>query len=156
MKTHGRLTLHGRFTIEVFDARSLLLVDSQSWSNLIVNTGGALALDLLAGAGGTPFDNANAHIGVGNSATAPAVSQTDLLGASTLRKAMSVTFPSRAGQVMTYQSLFGTGDANFAWNEIGMFNAAAAQIMLCRSLVSNPFTKTSGLTVTATYTITCP
>lgn len=148
--------LSGVFGIRAFDLDGRL-VHEQQFRNLVVNTGGAIALDLIIGAGGTAFSNANAHIGIGDSSTAPAVGQTDLQAAvNKLRKAMDATFPSRAGQVLTSQSTFGTGDANFTWNEIAWFNAAAAGTMFCRSLLASPFTKTAALTIETTYTLTCP
>jgi hypothetical protein len=103
----------------------------------------------------TEFNNANAHIGVGNSTTAFAASQTDLQGASKTRKAMEATYPTRATNVLTFRSLFGTGDANHAWDEWGVFNAAAAGVMLNRKVEAFG-TKTAAaqwqLTVTLTVT----
>ena len=97
----------------------------------------------LAGEAFTAFNNANARIGVGDSSTAFAAGQTDLQAASNkLRKAMEAAYPSRAGNVLTFRSLFGTSEANFAWNEWGVFNAAAAGVMLNRK-VESLGTKTS-------------
>lgn len=155
-----RIGVRGQFRLDkyrILKSGNLRLIDVIEFPNIIVNTGGAILLDLFAGAGGTAFNNANAYIGIGDSSTAPAVGQTDLQAASNkLRKAMDATFPSRSGQVMTYKSTFGTSDANYAWNEISMFNAAAAGTMSNRALVPSPFTKTAGLSIAATYTLTCP
>ena len=124
--------------------------------NAYVNTGGALALDLIAGAGGTAFNNANAYIGSGDSNTAVAAGQTDLQAATNkLRKAMDATFPSRASQVMTWKSTFATGDANWQWQELAIFNHASAGTMLCRATGSYG-TKTSSLSYVVSYTITVP
>lgn len=106
-------------------------------------TGGAAAL----------FDNANAHIGVGNGTTAFSAAHTDLQGASKARKAMDATYPQAAGGVMTFRSTFATGDANFAWEEWGIFNAAAAGTMMNRVVQSNG-TKASTETKQVTVTIT--
>ena len=101
----------------------------------------------------TPRNNANAHHGVGDSATAFAAAQTDLQAATNkLRKAMNATYPQRSANVLTFQSDFLDGEANFAWQEIGSFNAAAAGTMLTR-LVTALGTKASG-TWTLTYTLT--
>lgn len=105
--------------------------------NLLVNAGIALMLDLLIGAGGTVYSNANARLGVGDSSTAAAASQTDLQAAvNKLRKAMDATYPSRAAQTLTFQSTYTAAEANFAWNEWGIFNAAAAGTMLNRKVES--------------------
>lgn len=108
------------------------------------------------GAGVTAFNNANAHIGVGDSTTAFAVGQTDLQAATNkLRKAMDATYPSGATNVLTFRSTFATGDANFAWQEWGVFNASSAGTMLNRkveSLGTKTNTQTWQFTVTLTFT----
>ena len=123
------------------------------FENLLTNAGAQIVEDLLIGAGGTVFSNANAYIGSGDSSTAVNATHTDLQAATNkLRKAQDATFPSRASQTLTFKSTFATGDANWQWNEMAVFNASSAGIMLCRSLVSSPFTKTSALSIVATYT----
>jgi hypothetical protein len=85
----------------------------------------------------TFFTNANAHLGVGDSSTPYAAAQTDLQAPTNkLRKAMEATYPQISSNVLTFRSLFGTGDANFAWNEWGVFNASAAGTMLNRKVES--------------------
>lgn len=89
------------------------------------------------------FNNANTYIGVGDSSAAFAVGQTDLQAATNkVRKVMDATFPQIAGNVITYQATFSTAEANFAWNEWGVFNASAAGTMLNRK-VESLGTKTS-------------
>lgn len=123
--------------------------------------GGASALwhRLTGGTSVTAFDNANAHLGVGDSATAAAPEQTDLQATTNkLRKAMDATYPqhtdgtgSSTNATVTFRSTFGTSDANFAWNEWGIFNASSSGRMLNRK-VQTLGTKTAGsvwqLTVT--------
>ncbi len=102
----------------------------------------------------TAFNAANANIGVGDSITAFAAAQTDMQAATNkLRKVMEAGYPTRTANVLTFRSLFGTAEANFAWNEWGVFNAAAAGTMMNRK-VEALGTKTSAqswqLTVTNT------
>lgn len=102
----------------------------------------------------TAFNNANANIGVGDSSTAFAAGQTDLQAAANkLRKGMEAGYPTRSANVLTFRSLFSTAEANFAWNEWAVFNAAAAGTMMNRK-VEALGTKTSAqswqLTVTNT------
>lgn len=112
--------------------------------NILTNAGIQVLLDLFIGAAGTTFSNANARIGVGDSSTAAAASQTDLQAATNkLRKGMEATFPSRSGQTLTFKASFATGEANFAWNEWAVFNAAAAGAMINRK-VESLGTKASG------------
>lgn len=153
----------GIFTLEKFDAiqrksgRDIVAptpFEVLQFKNLSANTGIQLEADLLIGAGGTVFSNANAYIGVGNGTTAVSAAHTDLQGASKTRKAMDATFPSRSSQTLTWKATFGTGDANYSWEEMATFNASAAGTMLARALVTSPFTKTSSLSIVATYTRT--
>lgn len=106
------------------------------------------------GAAVTAFNNANSYIGVGDSTTAFAATQTDLQAATNkLRKAQDATYPTQATNVLTFRSTFGTSDANFAWQEWGVFNAATGGTMLNRkveSLGTKPNTQTWQFTVTLT------
>jgi hypothetical protein len=81
------------------------------------------------------FTNANARLGVGDSSTAFAVGQTDLVAASNkFRKAMETGYPLRSGATLTFRSIFLQAEANFTWNEWGVFNAASAGTMLSRKV----------------------
>ncbi len=92
----------------------------------------------------TPFNNANAYIGVGDSSTAFAVTQTDLQAATNkVRVGMDTGFPTIATNVLGFQATFGTSVANFTWNEWATFNASSGGVMLNRKVESNG-TKTSG------------
>lgn len=103
---------------------------------------------------GTAFNNANSYIGVGDSTTAFAATQTDLQAATNkLRKAMDATYPQVAANVLTFRSTFATTDANWAWQEWGVFNASSAGTMLNRK-VESLGTKTSAQTWQITVTIT--
>lgn len=68
-----------------------------------------------------PWSNANAFMGVGDTATAEAATQTELLAAAAAAnrfyKAMNATYPSRSNQTVSFQSDFTTTEANFIWNE---------------------------------------
>lgn len=122
--------------------------------NICVNAGIQLMLDLLIGAGGTVYSNANAYLGVGDSSTSESASQTDLQASTNkFRKAMSATYPSRSSQTLTFRSAFASGDANYAWNEFAVFNASSAGTMLNRK-VSSQGTKASGQTWTLDLAIT--
>ena len=64
------------------------------------------------------YDNAAATIGVGDSATAAAATQTDLQAATNKTyKAMETGYPTSTTQKATFKSSFGSADANYAWNE---------------------------------------
>jgi hypothetical protein len=103
------------------------------------------------------FDNSNAYIGVGDSTTAFAASQTDLQAATNkFRKAMDATYPQASAGAMTFRSTFATGDANFAWQEWGVFNASSAGTMMNRVVANNGTkanTETKQVTVTLTLSV---
>lgn len=89
--------------------------------NLLLNEGIQRLEDLLIGAGGTTYANANAFIGVGDTNTAEAATQTELQAtanaANRFYKGMNATYPSRSSQTVSWQSDFTSGEANFVWAE---------------------------------------
>jgi hypothetical protein len=120
----------------------------------LTNAGRDLIAQALIGEAVTSFANANAYLGVGDSSTAFAATQTDLVAASNkLRKAMDATYPQRSNNVLTFRATFAANEANWAWNEWGVFNAAAAGTMLNRAVASLG-TKTSAQTWQVTVTLT--
>ena len=101
----------------------------------------------------TACSNAAGRIGVGDSATAAAATQTGLqAGSNKTYKAMNSTYPSISGQTMSFQSDFLTADANYVWNEWTVDNGNPAQSL--NRLVQSLGTKTTGTwTLTAQLTI---
>lgn len=132
--------------------RSRKATQAFPWLLALVNLARDMVADaIIGGSTYTKFNNANAYLGVGDSSTAFAAAQTDLQAASNkTRKVMDATYPTRAANVLTWRSTFATGDANFAWNERGVFNHASAGQMLSRKVVSLG-TKTSS----ASWVLTC-
>ncbi len=120
--------------------------------NLMMNAGINVMLDLLIGAAGTDFDNANGYLGVGNSSAAAAATQTDLQGASKTRVILDA-LATISSQTLTFVATFGSAVANFAWEEVGIFNASSGGTMLTRR-VSSLGTKASGATWILTITLT--
>jgi hypothetical protein len=91
--------------------------------NLLVNVGINQMWTLIAGTGGTEYDNTHAYIGVGDSATAAQATDTGLNGTNKTFKAMDTSYPTYgSSQYATWRSTFGSGDANYAWNEICVAN----------------------------------
>lgn len=123
--------------------------------NLLLNEGINALWTLVAGGSETAFNNANAELGVGDSTTAAAATQTDLQAASNkLFKAMDASYPTYGtSQKITFRSTFGSSEANFAWQEFSARNGNSANKNLNR-LVSNQGTKTSGQSWQLTLEIT--
>lgn len=127
----------------------------------LTNVGAAEMMRAAAGTAiPTAWNNANAHIGVGENTGAFAITQTNLLGATLTRKAMDATYPTVSPGsgaapplTLTYRSTFATTDANIAWQEWGVFNASSAGNMLNR-FVQSLGTKTSAQSWQFTVTLT--
>lgn len=89
--------------------------------NLLLNEGIDRLLDLLIAAGGTSYNNANAYIGVGDTNTAAAASQTELQAtqnaANRFYKAMNSTWPQRTAEQVDWKADFTSAEANFVWAE---------------------------------------
>jgi hypothetical protein len=77
-------------------------------------------------------------VGAGNDNTAFNAAQTNLIGTSARKQATA----SRSLNTITYSAVFTTSDANFAWLEVGLFDASTSGTMLTRKVVALP-TKTS-------------
>lgn len=156
-RTHWRAAYYdGDWTAEQIDAGLAGLPSDvrEQDGNILVTAGITLLLNLLIGAGGTVYSNANAYLGIGDSTTAAAIGQTDLQAASNkVRQAMDATYPQVATNVVTFRATFGTGAGNFSIQEQGTFNASSGGTMLNRK-VSDLGTKTSASTLQLTMTIT--
>lgn len=123
--------------------------------NLLLNEGITALLNLLTGAAETAFSNANAFIGVGDSATAEAAAQTGLQASTNkLYKAMEAGYPQIAGQTVTFRAVFAGGEANFSWNEFTVASGNSDAADNLNRKVSAQGTKASGQTWTLDLEIT--
>lgn len=164
-KIGGKAVTPSGLIVEAFDTverdGNLLTIGGASiqWQTLIGNG------TTTAGQALTFFNNANAAIGVGNSTTAAADTQTNLQGAvagtDRFRVAMDATYPQHTDTTGTagsksiaFRSTFGTSSANIAWQEWGIFNSATDGTgrMLNRK-VESLGTKTSAATWVLTITL---
>ena len=123
--------------------------------NLLLNEGIGLLLDLLIGAGGTPYNAGNSFIGVGDSTNSAAATQ-DALEASSNKsfKGMESSFPSVSGQTVTWKAVWASGDGNFAWNEWTISNSNSDSGTNLNRKVAALGTKAAGSSWTLTVTIT--
>lgn len=100
--------------------------------NLLVNEGIQLLEDMTMKATVTsnqvatnPWSNGNAYLGVGDSSTAEAATQTELQAATNrFYKAMNATYPLRSGQQVSFQSDFTSTEANYVWAEWSVASGA--------------------------------
>jgi hypothetical protein len=127
--------------------------------NLLLNAGITRLLNLLVAAGATQaYDATHCRIGVGDSSTAAAATQTDLQAATNKLYHLVDSAPSVAAQTVTFVATFGSSEANFAWAEWGIdvgtaTNTTGVAPMLNRK-VQSMGTKASGATWVFTVTIT--
>jgi hypothetical protein len=113
------------------------------------NTGTVVFAAAIVGVSYTPFNAANSQIAVGDSLNAFAVTQTNLQSTdgNITTKPMDATYPTvTSGTVLTFQGTFGTGDANYAWNEWGVFNGTPGTGTMLNRKVGYLGTKTSAQT----------
>lgn len=121
------------------------------------------ALTTTTGQQGTVFSGTakGTAIGVGDSNTAAAATQTNLQAATNkLRKKMDAGFPTHttgtAGSTqskMVFKTTFSTGQANFAWQEWGIFNTTGAGGRMLNRKVESLGTKTTAATWALTITL---
>lgn len=152
--TNSKWTLEKYASDEEF-ARGKPFEVSRFQGNCLLNEGITELLDLLMGASGNAYNNANARLGVGDSSTAAEATQTSLQAATNKAwKAMDATYPQVSGQTITFKSTFGSGDANWSWQEFTVVNASDDAGDNLNRKVSDQGTKASGQTWVLTLEIT--
>jgi hypothetical protein len=127
--------------------------------NLLLNAGITRLLNLLVAAGATQaFDATHSRIGVGDSTTAAAASQTDLQAATNKFYALVDSAPGVSAQTVTFVATFGSSDANFAWEEWvidqGTADGTTGVAPALNRKVQSMGTKASGATWVFTVSIT--
>ncbi|MBL7487088.1 hypothetical protein [Frankia sp. AgW1.1] len=137
--------VHGDGNLLMYGGASCL------WEALIGN-GTATSAQTL-----TYFNSSNAYIGVGDSNTAEAATQTDLQASSNkTRKAATPTHTdgtSSGSASVTFAATFSTSDSNYVWAEWAIFNSASGGRMLNRKVASLG-TKTSAASWSLSVTLT--
>lgn len=125
-------------------------------ANIALNEGLQELIDIICGLGTpTKWDNSNARLGVGDSNTAESATQTGLQAATNKTfKAMDATYPQRSNQTAEWRATFGSTDANYAWEEYTVVNAADDSGKNLNRKVSSKGTKASGETWVLSLQIT--
>jgi len=94
----------------------------KSVGNLLLNEGITELLKLLIGGTATPFNNANAYIGVGDGTTTAVPTQTGLQGINKFYKIVDSGYPQVSGQTVIFKATFESGEATFDWQEFTISN----------------------------------
>ena len=140
------LKLKGELNIVVKDKDGNVKVDRHE-KNLVVNTGLAFICSRMAGTSSSVMS----HMGVGSGSTAAAAGDTDLGSLLGAREALDST--TATNNTITYVASFEAGDGTGAITEAGIFNAASAGDMLCRTVFA-VVNKGADDTMSITWTIT--
>ena len=151
-----RIQENAVWRIEKYDAQGKLFEVAEFKGNLLLNEGINDIWNKVAGVAGTAFDESNAYLGVGDSDTAAAASQTGLQAASNkLYKAMDGDYPTYGtSQQIVFRATFGSSDANWAWEEFTVANGDSDSDVNLNRKVQSQGTKSSGQTWVLTLTIT--
>lgn len=149
MQTNENLKMLGQVDLVLKD-KDGNVKDSREIKNLVVNTGLAFIISRMAGTTKAVMS----HMALGSSTTAAAAAQTDLVSILGSREAIdSTTISGTNNEKIVYVSSFEAGDATGAVTEAGIFNAATAGDMLCRT-VFPVVNKQADDTLSITWTLT--
>ena len=128
------------------------IVDDHTIDNLLVTVGKDTMLRYLGNVtGGFQLEK----IGVGDSTSVPSVADTALLGGSTLIKTIDSGDRVYVSPTLFLSSEYGYVDANFTWNELGLFDATTpTEVLVARQVDSTPLVKTSSKRAIVEWQIT--
>jgi hypothetical protein len=130
-------------------------IDAFAGDNVVTTNGKGLLLDRLFAMAGTPTQVNG--IGVGNSATAAAATDTQLLGATPAPYLQAFdALPTRSGLVVTSVTTVATANGNQNWQELGQFNGVTngTSVLFNRIAPIGAFNKTSSVSIIVTVTTT--
>jgi hypothetical protein len=140
----GLQVLTGRYSVHKYDgfvAPENLTEIVECPPNLFLTAGVTRLWQLVTGVSAAHLaDASSVWLAVGDSATAPTATDANLLGTNRFRKAVSGA-PVISGRQVTFSSQFETGDANFAWLEVGVAwtgTVTDANTLVSRSAITTP------------------
>ncbi len=124
------------------------IIETKEIKNLVVTTG----LNYIASRMKDATATAMTHMAVGTGATAATLGDTTL-GAEVGSSRTALTSTTVSTNTIQYACTFDAGVGTGALTEAGVFNAASAGTMLCRTVFS-AINKAAGDSLTITWTIT--
>lgn len=146
MNSNEKLSVRGKLNIVLTDALGNIK-DQREVDNLVVTSGITYIASRMAGV----TQGTMTHMALGSSTTAAAAGQTDLVTLVGSRVGLTSTTPATTNIV--YVASFGAGISTGAITEAGIFNAASAGTMLCRTVFA-VVNKGAGDSMSITWTIT--
>jgi hypothetical protein len=149
MNSLENLSVKGRLSIVLRD-KDGNVKEEREVDNLVVNAGLAYIISRMVGTSQAVMS----HMALGSGVTAAAAAQTDLVSILGARESLdSTTISGTSNEKVVYVASFEAGDATGAVTEAGIFNAASAGTMLCRT-VFPVVNKAADDAMTVTWTIT--
>lgn len=140
-----QIKVTGKLSIQVFDPSGALKED-RNIDNLVVTAGKGFIASRMVGTAAAIMS----HMAVGSGTTAAAAGDTTL---GTELGRVALTSGTASGAVATYAASFPAGTGTGAVTEAGIFNAASAGTLLCRTVFS-VVNKGANDAMTITWTIT--
>lgn len=139
------LNLSGTVCICKYDA-NMNKVEELNIKNLVVTAGKSLIAQLITGNSSSSIT----HMAIGSGSTAAAAADTALVTELTR---VILSAKNASSNVMSFVSIYNPGTGTGTIQEAGLFNAASAGTMLCRTTFS-AITKAATDTVSITWTVT--
>ena len=153
----AKMLIMGASMTEVMRQFSEAFIATEEFeSNIALNEGLQALIGLACAIGAeTAWSNAAAYLGVGDSNAAEDADHTGLQAATNkLWKAMDATYPQRTNQTCDWRATFGSADANYAWEEYTVVNAADDMGKNLNRKIASKGTKASGESWTLSLQIT--
>lgn len=116
----------GKLTISLYDKENNLKKEIYV-PNIVVTTGLGYIASRMVGTSATVMS----HMAIGTGSTATNIAQTTLI---TEVSRVALTGSTVVGSTITYNATFGSGSGTGTLVEAGVFNAASAGTMLCRTV----------------------
>ena len=146
MNTNENLKASGSLRVVVTDTTTGQVKEDREFKNLVVTVGKNFVASRIVGVA----QNVMSHMALGTSSTAAAAGDT-ALGAELARNALASGTATNA--IVTYTATFAAGTATGAIVEAGIFNAASAGTLLCRTVFS-VVNKGANDAMSVTWTVT--
>ncbi len=144
-QTKDTIEMKGNLTVTVFDEQGNVK-DQRAIKNLVVSAGKTFIASRMVGTSQAIMS----HMAIGTGTTTPAVAQTTLTTEAGRVTLASSSFSSNA---VTYTATFPAGTGTGAITEAGIFNAASAGTLLCRTTFP-VVNKAAGDSIAVTWVVT--
>ncbi len=144
-QTKDAIEMKGNLTVTVFDEQGNIK-DKRELKNLVVSAGKTFIASRMVGTSQAIMS----HMAIGTGTTTPAVAQTTL---TTEAGRVTLASSSSSSNAVTYTATFPAGTGTGAITEAGIFNAASAGTLLCRTTFP-VVNKAAGDSIAVTWVVT--